>query len=107
MFKSVTNPFFETNFSKLMDESKLMGGFKMPNFDMAAMMDMQRKNVEMLTALNQTALENLQTFTQNQMDLMRQGFEKTTSLLSGALSSQKSETQEDGTRQAGTSKISE
>ena len=44
------NPFANVDFSKT------MGDLKIPGFDVQAIMDAQRKNIEALTAANQTAV---------------------------------------------------
>lgn len=86
MSKPVINPIIEANFPKLVDPSKIMGEFKMPDFNMNALMDMQHKNIEVITAINQAVFENLQSFVQRQAELMRQGFEETTSLMNAFMS---------------------
>lgn len=45
------NPFANVDFSKF-DFSKTMGDLKIPGFDVQAIMDAQRKNIEALTAAN-------------------------------------------------------
>ena len=103
MLKAATNPFFEVNFPKLMDASKVMTEFKVPNFGMQALMDMQRKNMEAVTAINQALIANLQSFVQRQAEMMRQGFEETTHLMTTVMSAPTP--QEKVMRQAETSKI--
>lgn len=86
MSKTVTNPFFETDFSKLMNSSKMMGGFKMPGIDMNALMEMQRKNVEMITVINQAFVENLQALAHRQAECMQQSFKEATDLMNAVMS---------------------
>ena len=88
MSKPATSPIFEADFSKLMNPSKIMGEFKMPGFDMNALMNMQRKNIEAITAINQAAFEGMQSFAQRQTELIRQGIEETTNLLNTFMSAQ-------------------
>jgi phasin family protein len=79
-----------------------MGEFKMPGFDMTALMEMQRKNIETITTINQTIFGNLQSFVQRQAELMRQGFEETSNLMNAMMSSPT--TQDKVIRQAEASK---
>ena len=88
MLKAATNPFFEVNFPKLMDVSKVMTEFKAPNVNMQALMDMQRKNMEALATINQATIANLQSFVQRQAEMMRQGFEETTHLMTTIMAAQ-------------------
>ena len=46
MSKPAANPFFEADFSKFMDMSKMMGEIKMTSVNMEAMMSCHRKNIE-------------------------------------------------------------
>ncbi len=85
--KAETSPFLGADFSKLIDPSKIMAEFKVPGFDMSALMEMQRKNIEMLTAVNQTIFENLRSFAQRQAELIRQGLEETMNHMSTVMSS--------------------
>jgi phasin family protein len=85
MTKPTTSPVFEADISKLMDPSKVMAGFKVPGLDTNALMQIQRKNIEAMTAVSQAVLENLQSFAQRQAELMRLGFEETTSLIKAVM----------------------
>ena len=76
MPKPATNPVIEANFPKLVDASKIMAEFKMPGFDMNALMDMQRKNIEAITAINQATFEGMQSFAHRQTELMRKASRK-------------------------------
>lgn len=86
MSKPVSNPFFEADFSKLMDVSKMMGEFKVPQFNFEAMMAAQRKNIEAMTALNQAAFEGMQALMRRQAELMRQGFEEASGTMNAIMS---------------------
>ena len=57
--ESLTLEDFETDFSKYMDVSKMMGEFKMPSVNMEAIMACHRKNMEAFTAVNQAAFDSL------------------------------------------------
>ncbi len=93
MSKPASNPFFEADFSKLMDVSKMMdmskmmGEFKMPAFNFEALMNAQRKNIEALTAVNQAAFESIQSLARRQAELVRQGLEETTGMMNAMMSS--------------------
>ncbi|HEU0117190.1 MAG TPA: phasin family protein, partial [Alphaproteobacteria bacterium] len=86
MSKPATNPFFEADFSKLMDVSKFMGEFKVPSFNFEALMAAQRKNIEAFTAVNQAAFESMQAIVRRQAELARQGFEETTQTVNAVMS---------------------
>jgi phasin family protein len=86
MSKPTTNPIFEVDFSKLMNPSKIMGEFKIPGFDMNVLMDIQRKNIEMITTINQTVVENLQSFAQRQTELMQRVLEDSSSMMNAMMS---------------------
>ena len=68
MSKPAANSFFETDFSKFMDVSKMMGEFKMPNVNMEAIMACHRKNMEAFASVNQAAFETAQTIARKQAD---------------------------------------
>ncbi len=106
MSKTPSNPFFETDFSKfmdlskfmdvsklmdfsnmpcMMDVSKMMGEYKVPNFDVEALMAAQRKNIETMASANQKAFESMQAFMQRQAELARQSFEATSSLVQAVM----------------------
>lgn len=87
MSKPAANPFFEADFSKLMDATKLFGEFKLPGFNFEALATAQRKNIEAITAVNQAAFESLQAIARRQAELVRQGLEESTSLLNAVMSS--------------------
>ncbi len=70
------NPFTNVDFSKFdlskFDMTKMMGDVKIPGFDMQAIMDAQRKNIEALNAANQTAVQGIQAVAQRQAEILSQ-----------------------------------
>lgn len=87
MSKPMSNPFFEADFSKFADLSKMVGEFKLPFFDAEALMSIYRRNLEATVAVNQAALETAQTLARRQADFVRQGFEEATSLINALVAS--------------------
>ena len=85
MSKPSANPFFEVDFSKFMDMSKMMSELKMPSINFEAMMTAQRKNIEACTALNQAAFESMQALMRRQTELARQGFEEMASMMNAIM----------------------
>lgn len=65
------NPFAAMDFSQF-DLSKMLGDMKVPGFDMQAVMDAQRKNIEALTAANQAAVQGMQAVAQRQAEILSQ-----------------------------------
>jgi len=59
-------------------------GFSLPGFDIGAVFDMQRKNIEAFTAASQTFTQGLQTVAKRQSEIARQQVEQFQSLLSTA-----------------------
>jgi phasin family protein len=57
---------------KLPDMNKMFDGLKMPGFDMQAMMDSQKKNMEALVAANQAAMAGYQDFAKKQMAIFEE-----------------------------------
>lgn len=53
------------------DFTKAMGEFKMPAFNVEALVETQRKNVAAITAANQTAFEAVKTVAQRQADMIK------------------------------------
>jgi phasin family protein len=86
MSKPVANPFFEIDFSKFADFSKLASEFKSP-FNMEPLLAAQRRNIEAFTAVNQAAYEGIQSIARRQTDLVRQSMEEAANLVSTLLSS--------------------
>jgi phasin family protein len=68
---------------KTPDMTKMFEGMKMPGFDMAAMMDAQKKNVEALMAANRAAAAGYQDFFKKQMAI----FEETMSVAQAQIGS--------------------
>ena len=86
MSKPAANSFFETDFSKYMDVSKMMGEFKMPSVNMEAIMACHRKNMEAFAAVNQATFETIQALTRKQAEWMRQGMEEASSVVNAIMS---------------------
>src|SRR5215213_2294511 len=57
--------------------------FQVPGFDVNTVVDIQRRNVEALTAANQTIAQGLQTVVQRQSEIARQSVKQFQDLLSG------------------------
>lgn len=87
MSKPACNPFFESDFGKMMDMSRIMGEFKIPAFNMEACLSACRRNVEVATAVNQATIETMQAVIRRQAEWMRQGFEETTSMMNAVMNS--------------------
>ncbi|MGB9152374.1 MAG: phasin family protein [Alphaproteobacteria bacterium] len=86
MSKPFTNPFLETDMSKLFDMSKISGNFNMPQLNMDAATNLHRKNIEACTALNQAALESFQALWRRQADVARQMMEETAQAMQAIVS---------------------
>ena len=56
--------------------------FQVPGFDVNTVVDIQRRNVEALTAANQTVVQGLQTVAQRQGEIARQSVKQFQDLLS-------------------------
>lgn len=82
-----SNPFFDLDFTKFMDVSKMMTEFKfptmgeMPNMDFTGLMESQRRNLEALATANARAYEGLQAVMQRQTELIRQTLEESTGMM--------------------------
>ena len=78
------NPFASMDFSKFdmskFDVSKMLGDIKIPGFDMTAMLDAQRKNIEALTAANQAAVQGMQAVAQRQAEILSQAMGEVSSV---------------------------
>jgi phasin family protein len=59
------------------------GFTKLPGFDVNTVVDIQRRNVEALTAANQTIAQGLQTVVRRQGEIARQSVKQVQDLLSG------------------------
>ena len=83
-----TNPFFNFDVTKMMadfdpskmaDEfTKLAGNYKMPAFDVEAVMASQRKNIEALTAANKAAAEGMQKVSTRQAEILQESLDAAT-----------------------------
>jgi phasin family protein len=74
-FAAVNDQFndFYAGYSKMFGEfGKMFGNGRAPMFDMAALLDAQRKNIDALSAANRLALEGVQAVAQRQGELFRQ-----------------------------------
>ena len=85
MSKPAANPFFEVDFSKIPDFSKLASEFKTP-FNMGPFLAAQRRNVETMTAVNQAAFESMQSLARRQTDMVRQSMEECATMMSAMMS---------------------
>ena len=87
------NPFANFDFSKFdfskFDMSKMLGDVKIPGFDLQAIMDAQRKNIEALNAANQAAVQGMQAVAQRQAEILSQSMSEVSTVaqqLAGASS---------------------
>ena len=53
------------------DYTKLIGQFKFPGFDMSALLDSRRKDIEAIAEANTTALAGVQSLARKQSDMLR------------------------------------
>lgn len=65
------------------DMTKYMGDMKVPGVDMDAMVSLQQKNLEVLTAANRLAFEGMQAIMKRQVEIMRQTVEESTAAATG------------------------
>jgi phasin family protein len=63
------------------DASKVFGDFRFPGFDMEAIVEAQRKNLEALTQANQLAVEGMQALTRRQTEIIQQALADASGLL--------------------------
>src|ERR1700754_5101044 len=61
--RDAANPFAEFN--------KMLEQFKLPGFDVPAVMEARRKDIEALIAANQMALQGMQSLAQQQAEMLR------------------------------------
>ena len=63
-----------SSFAKLpaFDAASFPQAFKLPGFDVNTVLDIQRRNVEALSAANQTIVQGLQTVVRRQGEIARQ-----------------------------------
>jgi phasin family protein len=97
----MTAPTFKFPFGDV-DFTKAFGEFKMPSFDVEALVEAQRKNVAAITAANQTAFETVKTAAQRQADMIKFATEEFSKAASDMLSAATFE--EKATRQADVAK---
>jgi phasin family protein len=64
------------------DLRKMMGDFRLPGFDLQAMAQCQRRNIEAFTQANQMALEGTQEWMRRNLDLARETMEDMSAMLS-------------------------
>jgi phasin family protein len=86
MFEKSMFPFDAEKMAEMFktpDMSKMFEGFKAPGFDMASMMETQKKNVEALMAANRAAAAGYQDFFKKQMAI----FEETMSVAQSQMAS--------------------
>lgn len=99
MAYSAQDTFAAFNPFKDMDVTKMMGEMKFPVVGFETMVETQRKNIEALTAANQTAFEGVQALFQRQAELVRTSVEEmtkaTTDLWSAASPEEKAAKQAD------------
>jgi phasin family protein len=68
---------FYAGYTKLFGEmGKMFTNGRAPTFDVAALMDVQRKNMEALTTANKLALEGAQQVAQRQAEFFRQAMQE-------------------------------
>jgi phasin family protein len=73
----------ETSKNGFFDMNKAFGDFRIPGFDLEAIVEAQRKNVEALTEANQLAVEGVRALAQRQSEIMQQAIEEASGLLRG------------------------
>jgi phasin family protein len=61
--------------------AKAFGDFRVPELDVGAIVDAQRKNFEALTRANQLAFEGLRNVAQRQAEIVQQAFAEASGLL--------------------------
>lgn len=97
------NPFANMDFGKFdlskFDMTKMLGDVKIPGFDMQAIVDAQRKNIEALTAANQAAVQGMQAVAQRQAEILSQAMNEVSSVAQ-QLAGSASNPQEMTTKQA-------
>src|SRR4051794_33139783 len=81
-FNSFARLFQLPGFDKLPAFDAASLAFKLPGFDVNTVVDIQRRNVEALTAANQTVVQGLQTVVRRQGEIARQSVKQFQDLLS-------------------------
>ncbi|SEP86753.1 phasin family protein [Ectothiorhodospira magna] len=81
------HPFDVSELTRLMDPQRymdqmneLMRQFKMPNVDMSALMELQRKNVEAMVAANRTMMESSEALMKRQTEMLTQAMNEATEM---------------------------
>src|SRR3954451_16201708 len=82
LFSSFAKLFQVPSFDKLPAFDAASLAFKLPGFDVNTVVDIQRRNVEAVTAANQTLVQALQTVVQHQGEIARQAVKQFQDLLS-------------------------
>jgi len=70
------NPFFDMDFTQVMDPAKLAEQYRLPGFDPQEVMTAQRKNLEAIAAANRVAVEGAQAIARRQADILRRTMEE-------------------------------
>jgi phasin family protein len=78
-------PILKASFPKLVDMSKAMKDFHVPNLDVNALIEAQRKNMQAIAVVNHAAFENLQSYIQRQAALMIEGFQVNVNLMNAIM----------------------
>ena len=83
-----SNPFLNFDMTKMMADfdpskmaeefTKMAGNYKMPTFDVEAIMASQRKNIEALSTANQAAAEGIQKVTSRQAQILQESLDEAT-----------------------------
>src|ERR687889_2932741 len=81
-FNSFAKLFQVPGFDKLPAFDAASLAFRLPGFDVNTVVDIQRRNVEAVTAANQTVVQGLQTVAQRQGEIARQSVKQVQDLLS-------------------------
>jgi phasin family protein len=76
-----TMPKTTTSKNGFFDVSKAFGDFRFPGFDVEAIVEAQRKNLEALTQANQLAVEGVRALVQRQTEIMQQAMAEASGLL--------------------------
>ena len=69
------------------DISKLLEQYKLPGIDVAAIVEMRRKDIEALMTANRVALEGAQSVGQKQVEMLRTTLDQLSSLIQQATAS--------------------
>ncbi|MGP1397386.1 MAG: phasin family protein [Inquilinaceae bacterium] len=80
MAKQSTQPFWNTDFTKI------MGDFKFPGVDVDSLIAAQQKNMEALSAANQLAFEGMQTVARRQTEIVQALMERLSTMTSTLMS---------------------